>query len=132
MLENIFIGKIKKAFLKNIDRIAKKEGEESIQIRLKFGERPEEPIYYAICSRFQLLEKSTYKEIMNMKIDILGEEAMVTPVLYEAMKNQCIKYEVNIPDFSAFLFKHNDSVGVAIYNIAERKLLCRIEDLFGA
>lgn len=130
MLEDIFISKFKKKFIENIDRISHEEKQANIQIRLKFGDKPERPIFYAITKDFALLRQSSFMDVMNIKIDFLGEEKLITPVLYEAMKKQCIKFEINIPNFSAFLFKFKDSIGVAIFDKGERKLLCKIEDLF--
>jgi hypothetical protein len=130
MLEDIFIGKFKKEFIENINRISHEEKEANIQIRLKFGDKPERPIFYAITKDYVLLRQSSFKDVMNIKIDFLGKEGLIVPVLYEAMKKQCIKFGTNIPDFSAYLFKLGDTIGVAIYDKSERKLLCKIEELF--
>jgi hypothetical protein len=131
MLQDIFIGKVKKDFIKAIKRLNEEHSSESIQIRLKFGYVEEKPILYAICHEWNLIKESTYKEIMDVKLDLMGQEGMMTPPLYEAMKKFCIELcDRDIPNFSAFLFLHGGDVAVAIYNGSNCVKMSRIEDLF--
>jgi hypothetical protein len=133
MMEQIFIGGIKKDFLKNIKRIANEMGvpEKDVQIRLKFGSTEEKPILYAICKNYALVKESTFKEIMDVTLDLKGREIMLTPPLYETMKNHCIGANCErIEDFSAFLFIHDNQIGVAMYNRATVIKVTEVSKLF--
>lgn len=133
MLEQIFIGGIKKDFLKNIQRIAKDMGvnETEIQIRLKFGYTEEKPIEYAICKNYALVKESTFKEIMDVTLDLKGREMMLTPPLYETMKKHCIEAKCDaIEDFSGFLFIHQGQIGVALYNKTHCFKVTEVSKLF--
>lgn len=131
MLQDIFIGKIKKDFIKNINRLGTEHQSQSIQIRLKFGEREEAPIYYAICKDWKVIKHSNYKEIMDVTLDLMGQEGMLTPPLYEAMKKFCIELcERDIENFAAYLFIHGGDIAVAIYRGTTCVKTSRIEDLF--
>lgn len=133
MLEQIFIGGIKKDFLKNIKRIAGEMGlqEKEVQIRLKFGATEEKPILYAICKNYALVKESTFKEIMDVTLDLKGREMMLTPPLYETMKKHCIGANCDkIEDFSAFLFIHEEQIGVAMYNRANVIKVTEVSKLF--
>lgn len=133
MMEQIFIGGIKKDFLKNIKRIANEMGvpEKDVQIRLKFGSTEEKPILYAICKTYALVKESTFKEIMDVTLDLKGREIMLTPPLYETMKNNCIGANCErIEDFSAFLFIHENQIGVAMYNRATVIKVTEVSKLF--
>jgi hypothetical protein len=130
---DIFISGIKKDFIKNIDRISKELGcdVKSVQIRLKFGTTNEKPILYGICKDYALVKQSTFKEIMDITLDLKGREMIMTPPLYEAMKKYCIEAQcAKIEDFSAFLFNHEGQVAVAMYNGSNCFKVCEISKLF--
>lgn len=133
MMAEIFIGGIKKDFIKNIKRIANDMGVKntSIQIRLKFGTTEEKPILYAIAKDYALVKESTFKEIMDVTLDLKGSEMLLTPPLYEAMKKNCIEAECErIEDFTGFIFLHEEQIGVAMYNKAHCFKLCEVSQLF--
>ena len=133
MMAEIFIGGIKKDFIKNIKRISNEMGvkETSIQIRLKFGTTEDKPILYAIAKDYSLVKESTFKEIMNVTLDLKGSEMMLTPALYEAMKTNCIEAQCeSIDDFTGFLFLHENQIGVALFNKSHCFKVTEVSKLF--
>jgi hypothetical protein len=119
MMAEIIIGGIKKDFIKSIKRIAREMEvpETTIQIRLKFGSTQENPILYAVTRNYILVEHSTFKKVMDVTLDLKGSEMMLTPPLYEVMKKHCIEAECeSLDDFTAFLFYHDEQIGVSMFN----------------
>ena len=132
MLGEIFGPKIAKDFIKGIKSIATTNQVEytNVQIRLTFSGIEESPIKYEKCIGWQPQGEITYKRIMNINIDLLGQEAMVTPHILQSMVKQCQELEINAEVFSVYLFAQGEQVGVAIYDGGTHKRVCPIAKLF--
>lgn len=132
MLGEIFGNKIAKDFIKGIKSIATTQNVEytNVQIRLTFSGIEDSPIKYERCVNWQPQGETTYKRIMNINMDLLGQEAMVTPVILQSMVKQCQELEIDAEKFSVFLFAKDEQVGVAIFDGGENKKICPISKLF--
>ena len=132
MLGEIFGGKIAKDFIKGIKSIATTQNVEytNVQIRLTFSGIEDSPIKYEKCLNWQPNGEVTYRRIMNINMDLLGKEAMVTPVILQSMVKQCQELEIDAEKFSVFLFAKDEQIGVAIFDGGENKRVCPISKLF--
>jgi hypothetical protein len=132
MLGEIFGGKIAKDFIKGIKSIATTHQVEytNVQIRLTFSGVEELPIKYERCINWQPQGEITYKRIMNINMDLLGQEAMVTPVILQSMVKQSQELGIDAEKLSVFLFAKDEQVGVAIFDGGENKKICPIAKLF--
>jgi hypothetical protein len=132
MLGEIFGGKIAKDFIKGIKSIATTQNVEytNVQIRLTFSGIEDSPIKYEKCLNWQPNGEVTYRRIMNINMDLLGQEAMVTPVILQSMVKQCQQLEIDAEKFSVFLFAKDEQIGVAIFDGGENKRVCPISKLF--
>lgn len=132
MLGQIFGNKIANDFIKGIKSIATIENVEytNVQIRLTFSGVEDSPIKYEKCINWQLQGEITYKRIMNLNMDLLGQEAMVTPVILQSMVKQSQELEIDAQRLSVFLFARDEQVGVAIFDGGEKKKICPISKLF--
>lgn len=132
MLGEIFGNKIANDFIKGIKSIATIENVEytNVQIRLTFSGVEDSPIKYERCTNWQPQGEITYKRIMNLNMDLLGQEAMVTPVILQSMVKQSQELEIDAQRLSVFLFARDEQVGVAIFDGGEKKKICPISKLF--
>lgn len=132
MLGQIFGNKIANDFIKGIKSIATIENVEytNVQIRLTFSGVEDSPIKYERCTNWQPQGEITYRRIMNLNMDLLGQEAMVTPVILQSMVKQTQELEIDAQRLSVFLFARDEQVGVAIFDGGEKKKICPISKLF--
>lgn len=131
MLGEIFGGKIAKDFIKGIKSIATTQNVEytNVQIRLTFSGIEDLPIKYEKCMNWQPDGEVTYKRIMNINMDLLGQEAMVTPVILQSMVKQSQELKIDAEKLSVFLFAKDEQIGVAIFDGGENKRVCPISKL---
>jgi hypothetical protein len=67
---------------------------------------------------------------MNIDMDLLGQEALVTPVILQSMVKQCRELEIDAENLSVFLFSQDEQIGVAIFDGGTKKNICPIAKLF--
>jgi hypothetical protein len=53
---------------------------------------------------------------MGIKIDLLNQEGMITPVIIQMMVFHGQSLSIELENLSAYLFKKGNQVGVAIYD----------------
>jgi hypothetical protein len=123
---------IKKDFFKGVSLYATESSvqESEVQVRLTIGQRESEPIDYQWCINWQPNRYTNYNEVMGRKI-INITEALVVPMLHQAMVKWARTLDISFENFSGFLFKKDDVIGVAIYDKTTPKKLCPIEELLG-
>lgn len=123
---------IKKDFFKGVSLFATDFSvqESEVQVRLTLGQSESEPINYEWCINWQPKVSTNYNEVMGRKI-INITEALVVPMLHQAMVKWARTLDISFEDFSGFLFKKDDVIGVAIYDKTMPKKLCPIEELLG-
>lgn len=128
----MIVGKIKDDFLKGVEKISIKQGcnIEQIQIKLTFGESPENPIVYTLCKDWKPYEVSSYKAIMDKKFDLIGTEGLVTPYLLQSMAQNMQEMGCEPTDFSAYLQEFKGTIMVALFNKVNCVKTIPIEKLF--
>jgi len=132
MLAELFLGQIKSDFHKGLSKLAKTEGVsiEDVQVNIKIS-NDEQGLAYSIFRKWQLAkEKSTFKEIMGIGLDVFGKEATISPVIYELLLKKITQYESDPYTFSAFLFERNKQICVAFQNGDNFEKPCLLSDLF--
>lgn len=112
----MLVGKLKKEFLSGLERLSRKNdcNIEQIQIKLVFGESPEQPIAYFICKDWKDLNKSTFGEILDAKLPIM--ENFVTPYLLQAMASNMQEFECEPHEFSAYLHEFKGDIMASMFN----------------
>jgi hypothetical protein len=101
---------------KAIIRYAKnwKCADSSVQILIKPS--GDEGLSFAICQDYQPKEPATFKQILDVKIDLLGYEMIATPFIVKALKKMC--EEKGLPDgsVSAMIAKKGDAMKIIAYS----------------
>lgn len=101
MLAEFFLGQIKSDFRKGLAKIASRENVEveNIQIQIKLSEA-EQGLDYAIFRKWQCAyPKSSFREIMGIKIDVLQKEATISPSFTKLSSERLVSTMLN-PSYS--------------------------------
>lgn len=135
MLAEFFLGQIRNDFSKGLGKLAKNEnvGVEDIQIQIKLSQSQsaEYGLDYAIFRKWQVARpKSTFKDILGIKIDILQKEATLSPVIHELLVRKIGEYNIEPQNFSAFLFERNKTINIAFHDGHNYLKMCPLSDLF--
>jgi hypothetical protein len=132
MLAELFLGQIKSDFHKGLSKLAKAQDVsiDDVQVKIQISNE-EQGLSYAIYRKWKLAkEKSTFKEIMGIGMDVFGKEATISPVIYELLLKKITQYESDPYTFSAFLFERNKQICVVFQNANEFLKPCLLSDLF--
>jgi hypothetical protein len=82
-----------------------------------------------LCKEWRVQKETNYKEIMGIKIDLLGQESMVAPVIINMMVFHGQNLSITIDSLSAYLFKKGNQVGVAVYDGTHCKKVSPIQEM---
>lgn len=131
MLGEMFGPKIANDFMKGIQRFSDvlKVDDEKVQIRLTLTQDENQPIIYELCKEWRVERQTSYKEIMGIKVDLLNQEGMVVPTIYQMMVYHGQKLSISANTLSAYLIKKGVQVGVAIYDGSNCVKLSPIQEM---
>ena len=132
MIAELFIGQVKGDFQKGLSKIARTENVdiEDVQVKIKISNE-EQGLSYSIYRKWRCAkEKSTFKEIMGIGLDIYRKEPTISPVIYEILLKKITQYESDPYAFSAFLFERHKQLFVAFQNGDKFYEPCLLSDLF--
>ena len=100
--------------------------EEQTQILVKAEES--ENVSYSICKEWKPLESVTFKQIMDVRVDILGFEMLASPFLRKSVDMYSKYYESD--DVNLFIFKKDGKLGIAVYEKNNFKEILTLEKQF--
>lgn len=128
----MLVGKLRKNFFNGIEKIAKENNvtSDKVQIKLIFGESPLNPLKYIICVDWKQVRESNFKEVMDIKLDLIGQENIVVPQLVHKMAMNMQECGCEPEKFSAYLFPYNETIMVSLYCEAKNVKNTPIENLF--
>ena len=102
--------------------------EEETQILVKSDQA--EGVNYQMCKKWNPSEDVSFKEIMDVKVDLLGFEHMSSPFMRKSVDMYANKYESTSPEMNIFIFKKNDKLGIAVYKQKEFKEMITLQKQF--
>jgi hypothetical protein len=103
----------KKIMIGGLDKYASELNNDNVQIRISLNN---EIVKYEISESWQPTKEISFRDILNKKLDILGYEQLASPVMEKSIKYYSELFEENEDKISVFLFKHKDSIALAVYN----------------
>jgi hypothetical protein len=103
----------KKIMIGGLDKYASELKNDNVQIRISLNK---EIVKYEISESWQPTKEISFRDILNKKLDILGYEQLASPVMEKSIKYYSELFEENEDKISVFLFKHKDSIALAVYN----------------
>jgi hypothetical protein len=103
----------KKIMIGGLEKYASELNNDNVQIRISLNN---EIVKYEISESWQPTKEISFRDILNKKLDILGYEQLASPVMEKSIKYYSELFEENEDKISVFLFKHKDSIALAVYN----------------
>ena len=131
MLSEMFGPKIANDFMKGIERFSDvlKVDDDKVQIRLTLTQNENQPIVYELVKEWRVIKETDFKEIMGIKMDLINQEGMITPVIIQMMVFHGQNLSITMEALSAYLFKKGNQVGVAIYDGSNCSKVCPIQEM---
>lgn len=121
MFEEAIINIIKKDFEKGVSAIAREfdAGIEDIQIHMKINDSG--TLTYSVFKDWKMVRPEvSFKQVMGLKLDVMGKENMLTPVILKMLIEQTIaeQQKCGCSDLivTAFLFYRKNTICVAVHN----------------
>ena len=109
-------GIVKKIMTTGINKYANLYNVPAEKVQIKVTNNPDANVNYEMCNNFKAVDKVTFLNIMDKKMDIFGYETLASPFLKKALVNFANDNNVEIELASCFIMKHKDSVALAFYN----------------
>lgn len=107
---------VKKIMLTGINKYAKSMCVSPEQVQIKVTNNENGSVFYEICNNFKAVEKVTFLNIMDKKMDLFGYESMSSPFMKKSLITFSKENNTEVNDASTFIFKHKDNVALAFYD----------------
>lgn len=101
---------------------------EETQILVKSDEA--DGVNYTICYNWNPKTKVSFKDIMDVKVDLLGFERLASPFLRKSIDMYAKYYDGLVEEMNLFIFEKNNKVGVAVYSGKTFKEMLTLEKQF--
>ncbi len=123
-------GKTQKIMKTGINKYSKEfeTTTENTQILVKSDEA--DGVNYTICDSWKPKHKVSFKDIMDVKVDLLGFEMMASPFLRKSVDMYAKVYEKSSSEMNLFIFEKNEKIGIAIYENTNFKEAITLEKQF--
>jgi hypothetical protein len=82
-----------------------------------------------LVKEWRVIKETDFKEIMGIKMDLINQEGMITPVIIQMMVFHGQNLSITMEALSAYLFKKGNQVGVAIYDGSNCSKVCPIQEM---
>lgn len=121
---------IKKVMVNAIDRYAQENQVESAQLLVYTRSEDATPAYKR-CIQGKSPVEVTFKEILNVKIDLLNREAIAAPFMQKCLLNLANEIGCAPTDVRVYIFKrHDNTVGLHVYNKAVSYRPMQLSEVF--
>ena len=123
-------GKTQKIMKTGINKYSKRfeTTTENTQILVKSDEA--DGVNYTMCDSWKPKQEVSFKDIMDVKVDLLGFEMMASPFLRKSVDMYAKAYEKPSSEMNLFIFEKNEKLGVAIYENTTFKEAISLEKQF--
>lgn len=110
----MIVEKVEKTLISAIERFSKEANLTEAQVQLLIKVVEDEPCYF-ICHEFQTNRQIKYNEIMNVKLDFLGQGILVGHFIGGYLTSYSNSKEKNLADLSAMICKDGDALRFFLY-----------------
>jgi len=99
-----------------------------IQILVKANEN--EGVSYTMCNSWKPQNEVSFKDIMDVRVDLLGFEMMASPFLRKSVDMYAKYYDASSSQINLFIFEKSEKIGVAVYEDTTFKETLTLEKQF--
>jgi hypothetical protein len=109
-------GIVKKIMTTGIVKYAKEYGVPADKVQIKVTNNPDGTVFYTMCNSFKEVERVSFLQIMNKKMDIFQYEALANPFLKKSLELYANDTNDDILNVCSFIMQVNNNIGLAFYN----------------
>ena len=110
-------GIVKKIMTTGITKYAKVYNVPAEQVQIKVTNDPSGTVFYTMCNNFKEIEKVSFLEIMNKRMDIFQYEALANPFLKKSLELYAKDTNDDVLNVCNFIMLiNNNNIGLAFYN----------------
>jgi hypothetical protein len=107
---------VKKIMTTGITKYAKAYNVEPEQVQIRVTNDPNGTVFYTIYKNFKEVERITFLQIMDKKMDIFQYEALANPFLKKSLEMYANDTNDNVLNVSSFIMRRNNDIELAFYN----------------
>ena len=109
-------GIVKKIMMTGINKYAKAYGASNDNVQIKVTDDIDGNVIYTMCNDFKDVERVTFLNIMDKRMDFFGYEGLASPFLKKALAIFAIEASCEVSQVNCFIVKHKEKIGLAFYN----------------
>ena len=109
-------GIVKKIMTTGIVKYAKAYEVPADKVQIKVTNNPDGTVFYTMCNNFKEVERVSFLQIMDKKMDIFQYEALANPFLKKSLELYANDTNDNILNVCSFIMQVNNNIGLAFYN----------------
>jgi len=126
----MIFGKTQKIMKTGISKYSKEfeTTKENTQILVRANEG--DGVNYTMCNNWKPKNEVSFKDIMDVRVDLLGFEMMASPFLRKSVDMYAKYYNASNSQINLFIFEKSDKIGVAVYEDTKFKETLTLERQF--
>jgi len=109
-------GIVKKIMTTGITKYAQAYNVPAEQVQIKVTNDPSGTVFYTMCNNFKEVERVSFLQIMNKRMDIFQYEALANPFLKKSLELYAKDTNDDVLNVCNFIMKVNNNIGLAFYN----------------
>jgi hypothetical protein len=109
-------GIVKKIMTTGIVKYAKAYEVPADKVQIKVTNNPDGTVFYTMCNNFKEVERVSFLQIMDKKMDIFQYEALANPFLKKSLELYANDTNDDILNVCSFIMQVNNNIGLAFYN----------------
>ena len=109
-------GIVKKIMTTGIVKYAKAYEVPADKVQIKVTNNPDGTVFYTMCNNFKEVERVSFLQIMDKKMDIFQYEALANPFLRKSLELYANDTNDDILNVCSFIMQVNNNIGLAFYN----------------
>jgi hypothetical protein len=107
---------VKKIMTTGILKYAQSYDVSADKVQIKVTNNPDGTVFYTMCNNFKEVEKVSFLQIMNKKMDIFQYEALANPFLKKSLELYAKDTNDEVINVCSFIMQVNNNIGLAFYN----------------
>jgi hypothetical protein len=109
-------GIVKKIMTTGINKYAKAYDVPADRVQIKVTNDPNGTVFYTMCNNFKEVERVSFLQIMDKRMDIFQYEALANPFLKKSLELYAKDTNDDMLNVCVFIMQVHNNIGLAFYN----------------
>ena len=109
-------GIVKKIMTTGITKYAKAYNVPAEKVQIKVTNDPNGTVFYTMCNDFKEVDRVSFLQIMDKRMDIFQYEALANPFLKKSLELYAKDTNDDVLNVCSFIMQVNNNIGLAFYN----------------